>query len=72
MATRQLEEPLTRAQTGAHLDNIRMCAAEIARYSHEIQSLVAQIDASSAILCRGLLQEMPPDIEIQPRIVRSA
>lgn len=64
-------EALNRAQVGLLVDDIRMSAAEIAACHIHTQTLVARIDDASAQLYRGLLDEIPPDIEIQPRVVRS-
>lgn len=65
-------EALTRAKVGLLVDDIRISAAEIAACGVRISTLVARIDDASAQLYRGLLDEIPPDIEIQPRVVRSA
>lgn len=66
------DPPLTRARAALLLDTVRMSVAEIEACHIRASQLGREVEMASAELYRGICHEMPPDIEIQPRIVRSA
>ena len=64
--------PFTRARAALLLDTVRMSVAEIEACHIRASQEARTVEAASAELYWGICKEMPPDIEIQPRIVRSA
>jgi len=64
--------PLTRAKAGSLIDDTRMSSAQIRAALMQVGQWLDRIDSAGGELYEGICNEMPPDIEIQPRIVRSA
>lgn len=67
-----MAEGITRLRAQMLLEDIAMSDAEIMRRVHEILVYAARVDAARMELHEGICNQIPPDIEIQPRVVRSA
>lgn len=66
-----MKQPLTQNRAVLHLEAIRMAAAEAQMANARVQQLLLTIDPACVELYEGITNEEAPDIEVQPRIVRS-